>query len=175
MFENVYIMDIKRYQRWTAPIVHKAKGFWIWMSVLALGTVGTIYFYTHDVSMRWQGLGLMLMLIGVYRGLLFRKMLAGKQFKLMRAHSGMREWECKVVVGNTIRLFINNEPNNEVFFKQVEKFVEAKSYFDMKVENDFVRLDKACFTKGTADEFKAWMAAEHPEIPYEEEAPEFNR
>ena len=85
------------------------------------------------------------------------------------------QWDCKVVVGNTIRLFTNGEPNNEVFWKQVTKCVEAKSYFDLSVDNDFVRLDKNGFTKGDADSFKAWVQAEHPEIPWEKELPEFDK
>lgn len=175
MFENEYVMDIKRYQRWTAPIVYKAKGFWFWMFIAALGTFGTIYFNIHDVEMRWQSLAMILVLIGVYRGIFFRWMLAGKQFKLMRAHSGMKKWDSKIIVGNTIRIFINGEPNNEIFWKQVELFVEAKSYFDLKVDNDFTRLDKACFTKGTPEQFKAWMFTEHSDIPYSREKPEFDR
>ncbi len=53
--------------------------------------------------------------------------------------------------------------------------MEAKSYFDLAVDNDFVRLDKAGFTKGTPEEFKEWMLKEHPEIPYEKEKKEFDR
>ena len=117
----------------------------------------------------------MLMLISVYRSVLFRPMLAGKQFKLMRVQKGKKFWNCKVVVGNTIRLYEDGEFSNEVFFKQVKKFVEAKSYFDLAVDNDFVRLDKAGFTKGTPEEFKEWMLKEHPEIPYEKEKKEFDR
>ena len=125
--------------------------------------------------MRWKSLALMLMLISVYRSVLFRPMLAGKQFKLMRSQKGKKFWNCKVVVGNTIRLYEDGEFSNEVFFKQVKKFVEAKSYFDLAVDNDFVRLDKAGFTKGTPEEFKEWMLKEHPEIPYEKEKKEFDR
>ena len=102
-------------------------------------------------------------------------MLAGKQFKMMRLQKGKKFWNCKVIVGNTIRLFEDGEFSNEVFFKQIKKFVEAKSYFDLAVDNDFVRLDKAGFTKGTPEEFKEWMLKEHPEIPYAREKKEFDR
>lgn len=175
MFENQYTMDIKRYRRWTAPVFYKVKSFWPWMVILAIGLVGAIFFRNEDTKFNWESLGYMLVLISVYRAVFFRYMLAGKQFKMMRVQNGVKEWQCKVCVGNTIRLFTNGEMNNEVFWKQVEKFVEAKSYFDLKVDNDFVRLDKNCFTKGDADSFKAWMQAEHGDIPYEWELKEFDR
>ena len=140
MFENEYKMDIRRYQRWTTPIFYKVLSFWPWLFIFLLSTVGAIIFYKNDLPMRWKSLALMLMLISVYRSVLFRPMLAGKQFKLMRVQKGKKSWDCKVVVGNTIRLFEDGEFSNEVFFKQVKKFVEAKSYFDLAVDNDFVRL-----------------------------------
>ena len=145
MFENEYKMDIRRYQRWTTPIFYKVLSFWPWLFIFLLSTVGAIIFYKNDLPMRWKSLALMLMLISVYRSVLFRPMLAGKQFKLMRLQKGKKFWNCKVVVGNTIRLYEDGEFSNEVFFKQVKKFVEAKSYFDLAVDNDFVRLDKAGF------------------------------
>lgn len=175
MFENEYKMNIRRYQRWTTPIFYKVLSFWPWLFIFLLSTVGAIIFYKNDLPMRWKSLALMLMLISVYRSVLFRPMLAGKQFKLMRSQKGKKFWNCKVVVGNTIRLYEDGEFSNEVFFKQVKKFVEAKSYFDLAVDNDFVRLDKAGFTKGTPEEFKEWMLKEHPEIPYEKEKKEFDR
>lgn len=175
MFENEYKMDIRRYQRWTTPIFYNVLSFWPWLFIFLLSTVGAIIFYKNDLPMRWKSLALMLMLISVYRSVLFRPMLAGKQFKLMRSQKGKKFWNCKVVVGNTIRLYEDGEFSNEVFFKQVKKFVEAKSYFDLAVDNDFVRLDKAGFTKGTPEEFKEWMLKEHSEIPYEKEKKEFDR
>ena len=133
MFENEYKMDIRRYQRWTTPIFYKVLSFWPWLFIFLLSTVGAIIFYKNDLPMRWKSLALMLMLISVYRSVLFRPMLAGKQFKLMRSQKGKKFWNCKVVVGNTIRLYEDGEFSNEVFFKQVKKCVEAKSYFDLAV------------------------------------------
>ena len=175
MFENEYKMDIRRYQRWTTPIFYKVLSFWPWMVIFLLATVGAIVFYHRDMPLRWKSLSLMLMLISFYRSILFRPMLAGKQFKMMRLQKGKKFWTCKVIVGNTIRLFEDGEFSNEVFFKQIKKFVEAKSYFDLAVDNDFVRLDTAGFTKGTPEEFKEWMLKEHPEIPYAREKKEFDR
>ncbi len=175
MFENEYKMDIRRYQRWTTPIFYKVASFWPWLFIFVLSSVGAFIFYKNDLSIRWKSLALMLMLISVYRSILFRPMLAGKQFKLMRVQKGKKFWNCKVVVGNTIRLYEDGEFSNEIFFKQVKKFVEARSYFDLAVDNDFVRLDKAGFTKGTPEEFREWMLKEHPEIPYEKEKKEFDK
>ncbi len=175
MFENQYVMDIKRYRRWTAPTFYKVKSFWPWMVILAIGLYGAIFFSNEETKLNWESLGYMLVLVSVYRAVFFRYMLAGKQFKMMRVQNGMKQWDCKVIVGNTIRLFTNDQPNNEVFWKQVTKCVEAKSYFDLSVDNDFVRLDKNCFTKGDAESFKAWMLQEHPEIPWEKEKPEFDK
>ena len=101
MFENEYKMDIRRYQRWTTPIFYKVLSFWPWLAIFLLATVGAIIFYKNDLPMRWKSLALMLMLISVYRSVLFRPMLAGKQFKLMRVQKGKKSWDCKVVVGNT--------------------------------------------------------------------------
>ena len=175
MFENQYVMDLKRYRRWTAPTFYKVKSFWGWVVVFIIGLVGALFFHNEDTRLNWESLGYMLMLVSVYRGVFFRYMLAGKQFKMMRVQFGLKQRNCKDIVGNTIRVYTDDNLSNEVFWKQVAKFVEAKSYFDLSVDNDFVRLDKNCFTKGTAEEFKAWMLAEHPEIPYAEELPEFDK
>ena len=76
MFENEYKMDIRRYQRWTTPIFYKVLSFWPWLFIFLLSTVGAIIFYKNDLPMRWKSLALMLMLISVYRSVLFRPMLA---------------------------------------------------------------------------------------------------
>jgi len=175
MFENQYIMDIKRYRRWTAPVFYKVKSFWFWVLIFIIGMIGAIFFRNEETKLNWESLGYMLVLISVYRGVFFRYMLAGKQFKMMRVQYGMKEWECKLIVGNTIRLYINGNFNNEIFWKQVEKVVEANEYFDLCVDNDFARLDKNCFTKGDADSFREFIKTEHSDIPYEKEKPEFDR
>ena len=72
MFENEYKMDIRRYQRWTTPIFYKVLSFWPWLFIFLLSTVGAIIFYKNDLPMRWKSLALMLMLISVYRSVLFR-------------------------------------------------------------------------------------------------------
>lgn len=175
MFENEYKMDIKRYRRWTTPIFYKLPSFWPWLVIFLAAAVGAVVFYKNNMPVNWKSLALMLMLISFYRSVLFRPMLAGKQFKMMRVQRGKKEWDCKVAVGNTIRLYEDGQFSNEVFFGQIKKFVEAKSYFDLAVENDFVRLDKGGFTKGSAEEFKEWMLKEHPDIPYEREKKEFDK
>lgn len=175
MFENVYTMNLKRYRKWTAPVFYRVKSFWFWVVIFIIGVIGAVFFRNEDTKLNWESLGYMLALIGVYRGVFFRYMLAGKQFKLMRAQNGVKEWECKVVVGNTIRLYVNDNFNNEIFWKQVEKVVEAKSYFDLCVDNDFARLDKSCFTKGDVDSFREFIKTEHPELTIEKEKWEFDR
>ena len=102
-------------------------------------------------------------------------MYANKQFRLLSAQFKKKSWMTKVVISDTIQLYMDGELNNEVQWSQVDKLVEAKSYFDLEVDGDYLRLDKATFTQGDAESFLTYMKERHPEIPHQEEKPEFNR
>lgn len=175
MFENRYVLNAKLYRAWTAPIFYRTKYFWIMLAVFLSGAAGTIVFYTVGASDKWKALGLLMMFIGLYRGVFFDWITADKQFRVMSAKSGRKEWSCRIVIGNTIRMFMDDKLNNEVYFGQIKTFTEGRSYFDLGAERDNVRLDKAGFTKGTPEEFKAWMLAEHPEIEYKKAEKQFDR
>ena len=175
MFENRYVMNAKLYRRWMVPVFYRTKFFWIMLAVFLTGTVSTVVFYSTGASDKWKTLGLLMMFIGLYRGMCFDWITADKQFKIMSARSGKKQWDCRIVIGRTIRMFMDEKLNNEVFFGSIKTFTEGKSYFDLGAEQDRVRLDKAGFVKGTAEDFKAWMLSEHPEIEYKRAENQFDR
>ena len=175
MFQNEYCMDINRYRHWTCPILTKAKGFRFWLLLILVGLPSACVFYAIDARQSFKTTALLITLVGVYRGFLFRPMYANKQFRLMAAQFDKKSWMTKIVIGDTLRLYVDGELNNEVQWGQVKTLVEARSYFDLEVGGDYLRLDKASFTKGDAESFLAYMKECHPEIPHQEEKPEFNR
>lgn len=175
MFQNEYRMDLKRYQRWTCPIATKAKGFWIWLAVTVLALPTALWLYAVDARQGFKNTALLLTVAGVYRAFLFRPMYANKQFRLLSRQLGKQSWMTRVVIDDTLRLYVDGELNNEVEWSQVKALAEAKSYFDLEVGDDYLRLDKACFTEGDAESFRAFMTERHPEIPHQEEKAEFNR
>lgn len=175
MFQNEYCMDINRYRRWTSPILTKAKGFRFWLLLTLIGLFSICMLYAIGARQNFKTTALLITSAAFYRGFLFRSMYANKQFRLLSAQFKKRSWMTKIVISDTIQLYMDGELNNEVQWSQVDKLVEAKSYFDLEVNGDFLRLDKAKFTQGDAESFLAYLKERHPEIPYQEEKPEFNR
>lgn len=175
MFQNEYCMDINRYRHWTSPILTKAKGFWFWLVLTLIGLPTACVLYAIDAKQSFKSAALLVTLAAFYRGFLFRPMYANKQFRLLSARVGKKSWMTKIVISDTIRLYVDGELNNEVSWSQVEGLVDAKSYFDLEVCGDYLRLDKAAFTQGDTAGFLSYMKERHPEIPYREEKPEFDR
>lgn len=175
MFQNEYIMDINRYRHWTSPILTKAKGFRFWLLLTLVGLPTICVLYAIGARQSFKTTALLITLVAFYRGFLFRSMYANKQFRLLSAQFKKKTWMTKIVISDTIQLYMDGKLNNEVQWSQVDKLVEAKSYFDLEVDGDYLRLDKAKFTQGDAESFLTYMKEQHPEIPYQEEKPEFNR
>lgn len=175
MFENHYIMNAKLYRRWVTPVFYKTKFFWVMVMLFLSGAVGTAVFYSIDATDKWKSLSLLLMFSGIYRGVFFDWISADRQFKIIAARSGKKEWDCRIVIGNTIRMFMDGKLDNEVYFGQIKALTEAKSYFDLATEKDSLRLDKAGFTKGSPDEFREWVLATYPEIEYKTAEKQFDK
>ncbi|MBQ0041246.1 MAG: YcxB family protein [Clostridiales bacterium] len=178
MFINEYEMTRKRFLLWSTPRFYKLPIFYIWAVVFIFSGIAWWYFANYDVEMRWQTLAAFMMLISFYRGVAFRYMAVDKQYRLTKEnmYKGV-PWMCKVEVNDGgIRVSANGKIQAYVKWDRISEFVEADSFLDLRVKDgDQARLDKACFTKGNTDEFKAWMKENHPDIPYKEMEARYNR
>lgn len=179
MFENVYLMDSKRYSKWTVPKFYMLPIFYIYIVVFILAAVGFYVFTKISPNNRFMTLSVVLMFISVYRGIPHKWMVSNKQYRLMKQkYFNNMPWTCKVVVNShSIELYINDKSNNTVFWNDIKKFVEAKSYFTLGTGNgrEGVQLDKESFTIGDAESFKEYMKKEHPDIACEWEVPAFDK
>lgn len=176
MFVNEYVMNRKRFDRWTTPKFWKVTpGFYIYLGLFIAGIFGWIYFDIVDAPRRWQTVGAFLTFVAVYRGVFFQWMRADKMFRVTRQkYFGEKDWTCKVKVDdNKVYLYINGKFNNSVEWKDVVKFEEAKTYFRLGTDEfrEGVMLDKESFIKGDCDSFKQWVLDRHPEVPYGPVAP----
>ena len=178
MFQVKYFMDMNRYRQWTCPAPHKTKGFWFWLALLVISTPLMFYFRAIDSDLRLQSMSAMCMLIAVYRGFLFRPMYANKQFKVMcvNYHKEERDgWDSGVKVEEDgVETFMDDESRGCVTWDQVQSMTVTSGYADLNVATDFIRLPKDCFTKGSLEEFLAWMDQNHPEIERKRETKEFD-
>lgn len=179
MFVNEYVMTRKRYDKWATPKFWKLPVFYIYCFIFVAGVFGWIYFDRVNAPARWQSIGAFLTFVAIYRGVFFNWMHADKTFRVTQQQCfDGKDWTCRVNVGEKmITLAINGKMNNKVEWNQIRKFEEARSYFKLTTDeyNEGVMLDKMCFTKGSADEFKQWMWEQHPEIEYAPIAPAFDK
>lgn len=179
MFENQYVMDSKKYEKYMVPKFYLLPIFYIYMAILVVSIIGLIYFEKHDVGTRWKTVAVFLIFIAIFRGIFRKWMVANKQYRLLKQKAfGDKPWECRTVIGNHyIELFLNGKQNNTVGWDEIKEFREAKSYFNLSTGNgrDGVMLEKDSFTKGTAAEFIEYMKREHNSIPYRPEDAPFDR
>jgi hypothetical protein len=176
MFQNEYTMDVVRYRRWTTPIMHKAKGFWFWLVLVLVGLPAMVILRDMQAKQSYQTAAALLTLAALYRGFFFRGMYANKQFRLLSNRMGKKSWDTRILVDDkTFIMYVDGEKNNEVSWKQISRLVEAKSYIDVEVGGDFMRLDKAGFTRGDAAGFLQFVRDKHPEVRVEREKPAMDR
>ena len=176
MFQVKYHMDGKRYRAWTCPPTHKLPGFWFWMVLLVISTPAMFYLRSIDAAPRHQSLAAMTMLVAVYRGILFRHMHTDKQFRVMCMDYNKPQtgWDSRVDLDEDgISNYMDEELLNHVDWDRVHSMVQTTSYVDLGVGEDYIRLPRAEFSKGTAEEFIAWMDENHPEIQRKEEIKQF--
>lgn len=178
MFQVKYFMDIRRYRDWTCPPAHKARGFWFWMVVLVISAPLAVYFRMNESDLRLQSLAAMGVLIAVYRGLLFRKMYANKQFRVMCIDYKKEErhgWDSRVeVTEEGICTYMDDAPLGKAAWENVCGYTVTSRYIDLNVEKDFIRLPRDAFTVGTAEEFLAWLGQRHPELERQQEVRAFD-
>ena len=178
MFINEYEMTRGRFVKWSTPVFYKLPIFYIWCVVFVFSGIAWYYFAQHNVAVRWETLAAFMMLISFYRGFAFRFMATDKQYRLTKENMYKDvPWMCKVEVNDGgVRVSANGKIQAYVKWDRIEAFAEAKTFLDLKVkEGDQARLDKECFTKGDVESFKAWMAEKHPEIPFKEVEPRYNK
>ena len=170
MFVNEYVMNRKRFDKWTTPKFWKVKpSFYIYLGLFIAGVFGWVYFDAAGASTRWQSIGAFLTFVAVYRGVFFQWMRADKMFRVTRQkYYDEKDWTCKVKVdSDKIYLYINGKYNS-VEWNDVIKFEEAKTYFRLGTDEfrEGVMLDKNSFIKGDAESFKQWVLEKHSDIPY---------
>lgn len=179
MFVNEYIMNRKRYNKWATPKFWRLPSFYICLVIFIAGVFGWIYFSRVDAPARWQTIGAFLTFVAVYRGVFFNWMHADKTFRLTRQkYFNEKDWSCRVLIREQdISLHINGKLNNRVEWEDIKKLEEARTYYKLTVADgvEGVMLDKACFTKGSPDDFLHWMQENHPEIHHVRIAPAFDK
>ncbi len=176
MFQVKYHMDGKLYRQWTCPPIHKVRGFWFWMALLAVSTPAMFYLRAIDGPIRLQSLSSMAMLVAVYRGILFRPMYADKQFRVIcmdheKPNSG---WDSRVDLDEVgLSNYMDEELLNRVTWDQVQYVIETGSYVDFVVAGEFIRLPRNSFTKGSAEELLGWLKENHAEVEHHQESSQF--
>ena len=177
-FKNVYTMNLPRYRKWMNPPMTKVKGFWIWAVVTVVGLGGLLFFRFNDYPLRLQSLSSLVLLAGVYRGFFFRRMYVDKQFRVMCMDYGYEPftgWQNTIVVTDEgIKTYMNEKGLADVTWDKVQNLTIANGYFDLEVDMDFIRLDKASFTEGDPESFLAYMTEQHPEIEQKPEKDDYS-
>lgn len=177
MFVNEYEMTRGRFVRWSTPNILKLPITYLWLVIFALGIFSWWYFAKNNVAVRWQSLGAFMALFSAYRGFAYRYMATDKIYRMTKQNMYKDvPWMCKVEVNDGgVRVSANGKMQAYVKWERIESFVEADGFLDLKVKDgDQARLDKKCFTKGSEEEFKKYMAEKHPDIPYEPVDPRWN-
>ena len=178
MFINEYEMTRGRFVKWSTPNIFKLPITYIWTAVIVFSAFAWGYFSHNGIAIRWQTLAAFMVVIGIYRGYLFRFMATDKQFRLTKENMYKDvPWMCKVEINDGgIRVSANGKLQAYVKWERIASFEEAETFYDLKVkEGDQARLDKEGFTKGDGESFKKWMAENHPEIPFQEVDPRWNK
>lgn len=179
MFVNEYIMDHKRYEKWTVPKFYLLPIFYVYIVVFIVSSIGLWLFTKNGIAVRWRTLALVLMFLSIYRGIFVNWMRSNKMYRLMKQkYYGDKCWKCRVEIDDrSILLYINDKLNNEVQWNIIKKCCNAKSFIALRTEKfgEAVMLDKSSFIKGDADSFLKYMETHHKDIPIVEEDPKFNR
>lgn len=179
MFENEYIMDAKRFSKWTVPKFWCLPIFYIDLFIVVAGIVGLWYFSNIVASNRWRTLSIFLIFIGIYRGFLFRWMISNKQYRVMKdKYFDNKPWKVTIYVNkNSVEQSLNGKFNSKTEWEKFKYLVEAKSFFTLKLEDGDkgMKLDKDSFTKGDAESFKDYVLSEQKHIIYQKEAPMFDK
>ncbi len=177
-FKNVYKMDMNRYRKWMNPPLTKVKGFWFWAPLSLLALAALLYFRAKAYPLRLQSLSSLILLAALYRGFFFRRMYVDKQFRIMCMDYGYEPfvgWQNTIVVDDEgIRTFMDEKPMANVTWDQVQNLTIARGYFDLEVDMDFIRLDKASFVEGNTESFLAYMTEKHSDIEQKAEKDDYS-
>lgn len=178
-FRNEYTLNMQRYRMWMRPPLTKVKGFWFWcpLTLVSLGLL--IYLRVNAYPIRLQSLASLILLAAVYRGFFFRAMYVDKQFRVMCMDYGYEPftgWKNTIEVDDAgIRTFMNEKPIADVTWDKVQNLTIANGYYDLEVDLDFIRLDKACFTEGDSESFLRYMTEQHGDIEQKAEKNDFSK
>lgn len=179
MFINEYIMDHRRYEKWTVPKFYMLPIFYVYILVFIISAIGYWSFTKYGIAARWKTLAIVLMFIAVYRGVFVNWLKANKVYRLMKdKYYGGKCWKCRVEVDDkSILLYVNDTFNNEVRWNVIQKCCVAKSYIALRTEKfgEAVMLDNMSYIKGDVASFLDYMKTHHHDIPIIEEDPKYNR
>lgn len=175
MFENQYTVDVKRYIRWYCPPASQRKGFKLWMILLAASSAATALGFILRAGDKFTSIGLLMMFIGFYRGVLFDTMYARRQFyALCRSiDKGVEQQWTRYNIANRdgIESYTDDELCLSMRWEEVDCIREDENHLDIYAAEQLVRFEKDSFTKGTAEEMTKWLRLNHPAIPLESGVP----
>lgn len=174
MFENEYIMDAKRYAKWTVPKFWCLPIFYLDLLIIVVGIIGTWYFSNIMVSNRWRTLSIFLIFIGIYRGFFFRWMASNKQYRVMKdKYFDNKPWKVTIYVNkNSVEQNLNGKFNSKTEWSKFKYLIEAKTSFTLQLDDNEngMKLDKDSFTKGDSESFKNYILTEQKHIIYKKES-----
>ena len=138
-------------------------------------------FYWHSLTLSpsymllWAGLfavGMVLAVQSIREGAKGRGFLVGwirlqREYKTMAKEYGKDGWESVMRFGENIEMLDDDRTTAEVEWSDCRKLEDQGSWLRLELRDGWgaLFLRKADFSKGTAAEFCAWLAQEHPEIP----------
>lgn len=179
MFENEYVMDHKRYEKWTVPKFWCVPFFYIWMVVFVISLFGIWYFTKTGTSSKWVSLAALMAFVSIYRAIPRRWMAQNKQYRVLsQQYFNEKPWTCKICINNHyIEQYLNGKQDSTIGWDQIKKLIEGKSHFLLATGNgrEGVMLDKDSFTKGDPESFKAYIAKDHPTIVLEKEIAAYDK
>lgn len=179
MFENEYVMDHKRYEKWTVPKFWCVPLFYVWMVVFFISIFGIWYFTKNNVSKRWVSLAALMAFVSIYRAIPRRWMAQNKQYRVTaQQYFNEKPWTCRIVISNNyIEQYLNGKLDNTIGWDQIKKYIEGKSHILLGTGNgrEGIMLDKDSFTKGKAEDLKIYVRNQHPTIIFEKEVPAYDK
>lgn len=137
----------------------------LWAGLFAVGMVLAV----QSIREGAKGTGLLCgvaALVCLLRGFLAGWIRLQREYKTMAKEYGKDGWESVMRFGENIEMLDNDRTTAEVEWSDCRKLEDQGSWLRLEFRDGLgaLFLRKADFSKGTAAEFCAWLAQEHPEI-----------
>lgn len=169
--ENSYKVTKNKYMGWARESLKKKnkKLLILWGIAAAVAAAVTIY-SVAKTDLVHGSLYAVITAFCVYRGFLRMNMLLSKQFKVLRALQGAKDWQRTITFEekSTKITVVDGIQTAQYKYKDAVKMKEIGDYYWLFFKDGIsISLDKNGFTKGTQEDFIRFLKYNHSSIALE--------